>query len=289
MTPTPPSVSGAELSDTPDDRPLSDTLRRSMLSGFSLALGGANVIMQLSNPAIGHGVIEGSIPSGSLYRHPLKRTRTTLSYVMIALLGTDHERDVMRREVNAQHRQVRSNDQSAVAFNAFDPDLQLWVAACMYRGVEDVARLFHLGDEPLLDELYAHSARFATTLQVSASRWPKDRASFENYWHHALRDVVIDDETRRYLYALASLDFLPLGLGRVLGPAHRFITAGFLAPFFRDALGLSWSPRRQRLFDTVVRLEVRLNAVAPRVLREFPWNFYLWEARRRIRRGRPIV
>ena len=287
MTPT--SAARADSSDARDERELSETLRRSVLSGFSLALGGANVIMQLSNPAVGHGVIEGSVPSGSLYRHPLKRTRTTLSYIMIALLGTEHERDVMRREVNAQHRQVRSREHSTVAFNAFNPDLQLWVAACMYRGVEDVARLFGPGDESLLDELYAHSARFATTLQVSASRWPKDRASFENYWHHALRDVTLDDETRRYLYALASLDFLPLGLGRVLGPVHRFITAGFLAPFFRDALGLPWSPARQRLFDALVRLEVRLNAVAPRVLREFPWNFYLWEARRRIRRGRAIV
>ena len=266
-----------------------EELRRSMLSGFSLALGGANVIMQLSRLPVGHGVAESTVESGSLHTHPLKRTRTTLSYIMIALFGTDHERDVMRREVNRQHRQVRSNADSPVDYDAFDPELQLWVAACMYRGVEDVALLFYGADPEVLDVLYRHSARFATTLQVSPDRWPADRAAFDEYWAAALAEVSMDDVTRRFLYGIASLGFLPAPLSRLLGPGHRFITTGFLAPRFRDEIGLAWSPGRQRLFDVLCRVEVRLNGWVPRVLREFPWNLYLWEARRRIRLGRPIV
>ena len=40
----------------------------------------------------------------------------------------------MRREVDRQHRQVRSRPGDAVPYNAFDTGLQLWVAACLYAG-----------------------------------------------------------------------------------------------------------------------------------------------------------
>lgn len=283
-------MKGDESANESSIVPVTPELRRALLSGFSLALGGANVIMQLSRLPIGHGVAESSVESGSLHRHPLKRTRTTLSYIMIALFGTERERDVMRREVNQQHRQVHSVESSPVAYDAFDPELQLWVAACMYRGVEDAALVLYGDRAPaMLDEFYAHSARFATTLQVPPALWPKDRAAFERYWEEALVHVAMDDVTRTFLHGIASLDFLPMGLGRVLGPAHRFITAGFLDERFREELGLAWSPRRERLFRRLCVVEARLNRMAPKVIREFPWNMYLWEARRRIRRGRSIV
>ncbi|NNN00346.1 MAG: DUF2236 domain-containing protein [Acidimicrobiaceae bacterium] len=246
--------------------------------------------MQLSRLAVGHGVAESTVESGSLHRHPLKRTRTTLSYIMIALFGSDHERDVMRREVNRQHRPVHSSPGGHVVYDAFDPQLQLWVAACMYRGVEDAARILYASRaEAILDEFYPHSARFATTLQVPPERWPRDRAAFELYWRDALTEVAMDDVTRRFLLGIASLDFLPMGLGHVFGPIHRFVTTGFLADRFREELGLTWGPRRERIFRSLCALEVRLNRIAPTLIREFPWNMYLWEVRRRIRLGRPIV
>jgi uncharacterized protein (DUF2236 family) len=225
-----------------------------------------------------------------LHRHPIKRTRTTLGYVMIALLGTDAERVVLRREVNRQHRQVRSAPGSVVAYDAFDPELQLWVAACMYRGLEDAISLLHgppSTDE--LDELYGHCARFATTLQVPSTSWPADRAAFDEYWRDALGHVRADEVTRSYLRGLASLDFLPRPLSWVLGPAHRFLTTGFLAPEFRDELGLRWSVPRQRRFERVCRAIAALNRHLPRPIREFPWNVSLLDARRRLRCGRSFV
>jgi hypothetical protein len=56
--------------------------RRQLMSGLSLALAGANVIMQLSRPPVGHGIVESTVESGSLHAHPIKRTRTTLGYIM---------------------------------------------------------------------------------------------------------------------------------------------------------------------------------------------------------------
>jgi uncharacterized protein (DUF2236 family) len=264
--------------------------RRYLMSGLSLALGGANVIMQLSRPSVGHGVAESTVESGSLYAHPVKRTRTTLGYIMIALFGTDHERDVIQNEVNRQHRSVRSSPESPVNYNAFDPELQLWVGACMYRGLEDAA-LFLYGDSSneWLDSVYGHSARFATTLQVPVSMWPEHREAFEKYWSDALQHVAMDDTTRRFLYGIASLDFLPLALRVMFARPHRFMTTGFLPANFRDELGLEWSDRRQRAFTTMCAMLAQANRVLPRPAREFPWNVVLWDTRRRIRAGRPVV
>jgi uncharacterized protein (DUF2236 family) len=275
--------------DVPDTSNTPDSRRR-LISGLALAPAGANVIMQLSRLPIGRAVAESKVHSGSLRHHPLKRTRTTLAFIMVALFGTDYERAVMRREINAQHRFVRSDHESAVAYDALDPELQLWVAACMFRGVVDTVTLLY---GPVNDEgfttLLKRSAPFATTLQVSESRWPTDRESFEAYWTGALDDVHMDDVTRAYLQGLASLDFLPAPLARLLGPSHRFLTVGFLPAPFREELGLAWTSRNQQRFVRITSRAAVVNRHLPKVIREFPWNIIEYDTHRRIARGRPVL
>jgi len=99
-----------------------------------MALGNANVVMQLAHLPVGRGVAESPVESGRVDKHPVKRTRTTMSFLAIATLGTEEERRGLRHEINKQHRQVRSKPDAEVAYNAFDPELQLWVAACIYVG-----------------------------------------------------------------------------------------------------------------------------------------------------------
>jgi uncharacterized protein (DUF2236 family) len=265
-------------------------MRRLLISGLGLAPAGANVIMQLSRLPIGHAVVESKVASGSLREHPLKRTRTTLAYIMVSLFGTDHERSVMRREVNGQHRQVRSGDDSVVAYDARDADLQLWVAACMFRGVIDATTfLYGPVDEVTYAVLLSHCASFATTLQVSESRWPEDHAAFDDYFAAAMNDVHMDETTRSYLRGLASLDFLPVPLSRVLGPSHRFLTVGFLPSAFRDELGVSWTSNQQARFERLTSIMSAVNRHLPRLVREFPWNLIERDTSRRIGRGRPIL
>jgi uncharacterized protein (DUF2236 family) len=246
--------------------------------------------MQLSRRAVGRAVLESRVDSGALTRHPIKRTRTTLTYLLLALFGDERERLYLRREVNRQHRQVRSAAGAEVAYDAFDPELQLWVAACLYRGAVDAVAFLEGTPSPeVLDELYRLGARFATTLQVPASRWPVDRAAFDAYWDASLALIETDDQTREYLRGIVGLTFLPRPLAWALGPAHRFVTTGFLPPLFREELGLDWDERRQRRFDTWTHAAAALWRGLPRPVREFPLNFVLFDARRRVRRGQPIV
>jgi uncharacterized protein (DUF2236 family) len=269
---------------------ISNEFRATLMSGLGLAPAGANVVMQLSRLAVGHGVAESRVHSGALTRHPLKRTRTTLGYIAASLLGDDEMREYVRREVNRQHRDVHSLEGDAVSYNAFDPELQLWVAACMYRGALDATTM--MVGEPSAEqvaEIYRHCARFATTLQVDPELWPASPAAFEDYWREALAQVAMDDTTRTYLRGFVRLTFLPTALSIWLGPLHEFMTAGFLPETFRAELGLSWDERRQRRFAWLCRVAVATHRILPRVVREFPFNLVWWDTQQRYRRGRSFV
>ncbi|WP_019634186.1 oxygenase MpaB family protein [Actinomadura atramentaria] len=275
----PPATAG------PAPRAVADTL-----SWFALNAATANVIMQLALLPVGHGVAESKVESGRADLHPVKRLRTTLSYVAVAWWGTEDERLAMRAEVNRSHRHVHSAPGDPVKYNAFDRDLQLWVAACLYRGTVDVLTVLHgRPDDAYLDTVYAHASRLATTLQVPRDRWPRDRAAFAEYWETAVRRTEMDDVTRRYLRDLIDLRGLPRPVRRTAAPFHRFVTTGFLPPLFREQLGLTWTRRDQRRFNAFTRVAGLADRALPRAARCFPWNVYLWDARRRIRGGRPIV
>ncbi|AXB43156.1 oxygenase MpaB family protein [Amycolatopsis albispora] len=255
--------------------------------GAGLLAGTANVIMQLGRPGVGYGVAESKVHSGNVFHHPVKRTRTTLTYLAVATLGTDEERRAYRRAVNRQHAQVRSTESSPVRYNAFDEDLQLWVAACLYKGFEDTYTLLGGGRE-VTDEMYEASAAFGTTLQVRPESWPADRDAFAEYWEKSLDRVDIDDRIRAYLTDLVELRFLPR-VARPFAPLHRFVTTGFLPPRFREEMRLPWSHRRQRRFDALMRAIAVVVRLSPGPLRRFPYNLCLWDLRRRLAAGRPLV
>lgn len=252
--------------------------------------GGANVIMQLSWPPVGYGVLESKVDSGKVTEHPLKRARTTFTYLAVATMGTDAERTRYRAAVDGVHAHVHSGPDSPVEYNAFDPELQLWVAACLYMGALDVVERFRGPlDDATADALYAAAAPLGTTLQVRPEMWPTDRRAFAQFWARGLARVSIDPPVRRYLYDLAVLGFLPGPLRRVLARPHRFVTTGFLPPPFRDQMQLPWSEADQRRFDRVIRVVAAVSGRLPGPLRRFPLNYFLWDFRLRSALKLPLV
>lgn len=270
--------------------PIARALLEESLSGIGLAAAGANVIMQLAMLPVGHGVARSRVDSGRVDAHPIKRTRTTLAYLAVALLGSEEERQAMRREVDGQHRQVRSQPGDPVAYNAFDTDLQLWVAACLYKGIEDIDRVAAVerSDEEA-ERLYRYSARLGTTLQMRPEQWPADRAAFHRWWDAQLDRIEMDDLTRDYLQGIAKAEFLGRPWSTLLGPLAQLQAVGFLPERFRDELGLPWTHRHQRVFDGLMATWAAVDRRLPGPVRRFPFNAYLWDTRRRIRRRKPIV
>lgn len=261
-----------------------------LLNPAALLLPAANVIMQLSLPGVGYGVLESPVDSGNVFKHPFKRARTTGTYLAVAAIGTESDRALIRGAVDVAHRQVRSTSSSPVSYNAFDPRLQLWVAACLYRYFVDQHEfLYGPLDDASADAVYRDAKRLGTTLQVPDHMWPADRAAFDEYWKHSLDDLRIDPPVREHLRGVASMAFLPWPLRVLAGSFNLFATTGFLAPEFRAMMRLDWSPGRQRRFEwllTGLRLADRL---IPHRAWLFGYRLYLWDMRSRARRGRRIV
>ena len=88
-------TSGAERTPKQELAPLTagelDRQFPGILDGVSLLAGGANVILQLTRPGVGCGVLESRVDSGQIFRRPFKRTRTTLTYLAVAMFGTTSE------------------------------------------------------------------------------------------------------------------------------------------------------------------------------------------------------
>ena len=262
--------------------------------GLGLLAGPANVIMQLARPGVGYGVMESPVESGRVDRHPIKRARTTFTYLAVSTNGTDEQKAAFRRAVNGAHAQVVSTESSPVKYNAFDKDLQLWVGACLYKGVVDVHRLF-VGemDDQTADRLHLQGRALATMLQVPEEMWPSDRAAFDRYWRKSLDEVHIDDAIRDYLYPIAVSRLrgvtLPGPLRRRSEKLALLITTGFLPQRFRDEMQLPWDAARQRRFDRLIAVLRTVNNVSPKFVRQFPFNVLLKDVDRRIRTGRPLV
>ena len=257
---------------------------------WSFAAGAANVIMQLSRPGVGHGVVESRVDSGNLMKHPWKRARTTFQYLAVAIFGTDGDRAAFREAVDGAHRHVKSTPSSPVRYNAFDRDLQMWVAACLFVGLEDSYQLLRGEMTPEQAEQFYRSAwTLGTTLQVTEDQWPATRADFDRYWDTECEHVAVDDTVRGYLLDLINLRMINPLLGLPFRPLLRFLTTGFLAPVFREQLRLSWGPGRQRMFEQLFLFVAFVNRFIPGFLRQGGSYLLLADVRRRVRRHRQLV
>ncbi|NDZ95345.1 DUF2236 domain-containing protein [Streptomyces sp. SID6673] len=262
--------------------------RMNEMKGISALAGPANVIMQLAMPAVGYGVYESRVDSGNLFKHPIKRTRTTLSYLAVAVMGSPADRKAYRKAVGTAHAKVRSTADSPVKYNAFDPRLQLWVAACLYKGWEDMQRIY--GDPAdITEEAYQNGAVLGTTLQVPREMWPATRADFETYWNETVEGFEIDPVIREHLMSITRAEFMPRWFSVLVGWWFELLTIGFLPENFRDKMGLEFKPWQRVVFDTHNRVARAICNRLPKPMREFPFNLLLWDVRFRIRTKRPLV
>ena len=257
---------------------------------WSFAGAAANVVMQLARPGVGYGVIESKVDSGNILKHPWKRLRTTSQYLAVAVVGSEQDRAAFREAVDSVHRQVISTPESPVPYNAFDRELQMWVAACLFVGLEDTYKLLR-GEMTAeqAEQFYRSAWPLGTTLQVTEDQWPATRAEFDAYWDAACQLVVIDEPVREYLLELIDLRMINPVLGLPFRPLLRFLTIGFLAPIFREALGVRWSNGKQRRFEWLFLMVAFVNRFLPVFIRQGGSYVVLADVRRRVRAHSSLV
>jgi uncharacterized protein (DUF2236 family) len=94
---------------------------------------------------------------------------------------------------------------------------------------------------------------------------------------------------RAYLHDLITYRYLPRIIRPRLARSSVFNTTGFLPQRFRDEMRLPWDGRKQARFDRLMRALGAAERRLPRGARQFPFNFFLHDVRRRIASGRPLV
>ncbi|QNG19641.1 DUF2236 domain-containing protein [Rhodococcus triatomae] len=256
------------------------------LDFWAFAGAAANVAMQIGWPEVAYGVMESKVESGALMHHPWKRARTTTQYLAVAILGTDEERRAYREAVNGAHRHVRSDENSPVRYNAFNRDLQMWVAACLYLGFEDTFQLLHgrMSDEDL-EHFYRNASTLGTTLQVTEDMWPATRADFDRYWNSACERVTYDEKTKQFVEDLIGLEMIARPIRAPFRNLLRFLTIGTLAPYFREQLGFEWTEDDRRRFEHLFIFVSFVNRFLPKFIRHGGSFMLMRDLRRRIRKG----
>ncbi len=242
---------------------------------------GSTVMYQLAMKGVGLGVAEHS----TTMKRPVDRLRTTLTYVFVMSLGTEEEKKAVSRMVNKMHSTVRSPGR----YSAYDPELQLWVAATLAKNGEWLfEKVFNPMDEATKERVYRESWIFGTALQVTPEMWPQDRAAFDAYWEESLEKLEPDPIVQRYANQLLDVRSAPWVMRPAL-PLQSLMTRGNLDARTREILGLSWSQRDQRRYDAFWKVFVPVYRLVPRPLRQLHAQLVMRDMRRRMRKGKRVI
>ena len=259
-----------------------DVKLKDFIAEQMLMLGaGSSVLNQLAIKGVGLGVAEHSTALG----RPVDRLRTTLTYVYVMILGSEKERDTIRRLVNKAHVPIRSEGR----YSAYDKDLQMWVAATLaHNGMFLYEKTFGKLSDASREQIYRDSQIFGNALQVDPEMWPATMADFEAYWKESLDRMEPDPAVQEYVAALLSTRAQPFYI-RPLMPLQSLMARGNIAPRTREVLGLSWTARDQKRYDLFWRVFPRVYRLVPRFIRQLPPHLILADMRLRLRMGRRVI
>ncbi|PKY05797.1 hypothetical protein P168DRAFT_296145 [Aspergillus campestris IBT 28561] len=268
------------LSNIPSDELLdrlqnSHEVQKVVREGILLASGAAAILLQVAMPGVAKGVDNHS----SFAYKPLRRLRTTLTFVYCMSFGTRDEKRALITMVNRAHADVQGPD-----YSANDPELQVWVASTLYAsGIFMYEEVYGPMDSARADHVYREFSVLAVSLRVPSEMWPPSRKAFWKYWDSAVEKLEITPHARRVAHDLLWNKhlFLPLRMGL---PVVRLMTAQMLPDSVREAYGLK-TGRFQRIFYSSVILGAKIGYPAiPRFIRTIPLQFYMKDMRRRLKK-----
>lgn len=255
-------------------------LERFSAEGIVLAGGGAALLLQLANPAVGIGVARHS----SFATEPIRRLLGTLEFLTAQVFGDDADRAAAAAFVDAAHDRVRGSESSVGgAYSAHDPELQRWVAATLYVSALRVhARAFGPLEADTAAHLLRGFARVGTALRMPADAWPPDPASFGAYWTDAVRELRVLPEAAEVGRSLFAGVGLPAALSPALG-LLRLVSLDLLPPRVRRGYTDRWGRLDRFAVELWWALAVPVYRVLPSAVRQLPVRLLL----RRIRSRRP--
>ncbi len=248
----------------------------------TVLFGGARaLLMQAAHPL----VIAGARETGFYRQDPWRRLQRTLMLTYALTFGTRADAKRAAAHINAVHRSVHGIDEvTGKPYDAFDPDLLLWVHACLV----DSALLFEQRTIGRLDE--AGRQRFheeqmlaAELLELPRERIPATVLDLRRYIDRVVAggDLVVTDAAREVADLFRRPP--PGAEWRPLLRAVAWWAFGSLPPRLRDQYGVSWN----QLKEAAMRANLRaVRYLRPAIPPRFRYILPAHQAAKRI--GVPV-
>jgi uncharacterized protein (DUF2236 family) len=195
------------------------------------------MLMQAAHPL----VIAGADQTGMYERNPWKRLQRTLALQYALTFGTRAEAHAAADRINAVHERIKGVDRvTGRPYDALDPDLLLWVHACLVESALLFERLTvgRLGDGGR-QRFHEEQMLAAELVRLPRNRIPATAPELEAYVAATVRsgDLVVTDAAR----SVAGL-FLDPPREAQWRPVLRLVARvafGTLPPEIREGYGLS--------------------------------------------------
>lgn len=254
---------------------------------YTSALAGNSVfILQTMHPAIGTVVDQMS----SFRTDPVGRARRSFASVQTWVYGGETAIEEGRR-LREMHKPLSAVDEDGVRHHALSAEPWAWVHLTGFYAAVTAPRYF--GTEPLTlqkeQQIFDEFIQLGRILRVPERMLPQTIPDYWKYFDAMVADTLVPHKVA--LEVLAAMDKVPPGVPAPLRPAlaplmavvgnlGRFITVGTLPPAARDRLGLTWTPRDERLLHAVGQAIARTTPHLPERLRYMPIAYRARQAAR---------
>jgi len=211
---------------------------------ITVLFGGARaLLMQAAHPLI----VAGARQTGFYERNPWRRLQRTLLLTYSITFGTEHEARAAAERINEVHARVHGTDEvTGLPYDALDPELLLWVHACLVDSALLFERLTVGGlDDAGRQRFHEEQMLGAEMVRIPRERIPPTVADLRDYIDGVIATGILrmtDGSS-----AVADLFRHPPPEAEwkpVLGAVSRW-AFGTLPPPIRDLYGVRWNPAKQ--------------------------------------------
>ncbi|GLP77671.1 hypothetical protein TUM20983_47810 [Mycobacterium antarcticum] len=217
-------------------------------------IGPRPAVLQNMLAELGQGVLDHSV----FFSDTAARVKRSIPPIMMTVYGTEDSDEGIR--VRDFHRDIKGDMPDGNRYHALDPETYFWAHATFVEQVLYFADTFvkRLTDDEK-ERIYLESKTWYRRYGVSERPMPADYAGFQRYWDQMMNDIVVAHPTAKYGVGYVTKGFprpkgvSPLAwklLSPLFNPLAAFITTGGMPPRARDLLGLPWSDRRERAYQT---------------------------------------
>jgi uncharacterized protein (DUF2236 family) len=219
-----------------------DSMIRRVQREFVVAFAGPRaLLMQATHPV----AFAGFFAHTGALDEPYERLSRTAQVMDTIAFGPKAEADRMTRRVRAMHRKVRG-EVDGVPYGADDPDLLLWIIACLVDSALVVyAKYVRPLDAAERDAYWQDYKVIGRLFGLRDADMPDTMDDLDAY----LRDMVegdvlhVSDEARELAIDIVMRPPVPL-LARPLVELANFITVGLLPERMRRMYRFGWDPAR---------------------------------------------